>query len=62
VTRYSYFDLDERLVLCPWNQSTKNSTALGGSYVNDTGLKWQVVFMGAECFAVKEIEMLEITN
>jgi hypothetical protein len=44
------------------NQSRKSSTALGGAYVNDTGLKWQVMFTGAEVFTVKEIEMFEIAD
>jgi hypothetical protein len=44
------------------NESTKSSTALGGSYVNDTGLKCRMVFTGAEHFTVKEIEIFEITD
>jgi hypothetical protein len=35
-------------------------TSPGGTYINDTGLKGNIVFTGSEDFQVKEIEAFEI--
>jgi hypothetical protein len=42
------------------NTSTNNSTNLGGSYVNDTGIDGKLVFTGEHNFTVKEIEVFTI--
>jgi hypothetical protein len=39
-----------------------NFTRLGRSYANDTGLEGSTFFTGSEGFAVKEIEVFEITD
>jgi hypothetical protein len=43
------------------NESTSNSTSLGGAYVNDTGIDGQKVFTGECNFTVKEIEVFSIS-
>jgi hypothetical protein len=43
------------------NTGTNNSTVLGNTYINDTGLDKNIVFAGSETFQVKEIEVFEIT-
>jgi hypothetical protein len=44
------------------NTNIWNSTSLGNSYTNNTGLDWFVVFAGSPYFRVKEIEVSEITD
>jgi hypothetical protein len=44
------------------NVNTFNSTFLGRTYTNDTGLNEKIVFTGSEKFRVKEIEVFEITE
>jgi hypothetical protein len=39
---------------------SSNSTSLGGSYVNDTGIEGNQVFTGESNFTVKEIEVFSI--
>jgi hypothetical protein len=38
----------------------RNQTYLGSSYINDTGLKNDIVFTGSRDFRVEEIEVFEI--
>jgi hypothetical protein len=40
--------------------SSNNSTSLGGSYVNDTGIDGKQVFTGEYSFTLKEIEVFSI--
>jgi hypothetical protein len=42
--------------------NTSNSTYLGSTYTNDTGLNPRTVFTGSPGFQVKEIEVFEITG
>jgi hypothetical protein len=44
------------------NGHTRNFTSLGVIYINDTGLKSDIVFTGSTHFQVKEIEVFEITE
>jgi hypothetical protein len=44
------------------NTSTNNSTNLGGSYTNDTGIDGKKVLTGEYRFIVKEIEVFTITR
>jgi hypothetical protein len=44
------------------NESRKSSTAMGVSYGNDTGVRWRVVFTGAECSTVKGTELFKFTR
>jgi hypothetical protein len=43
------------------NESTDNYTALGGAYVNDTGIDGKQIFTGECNFTVKEIEVFYIS-
>jgi hypothetical protein len=42
------------------NSNNSSFTSLGNSYVNDTGIHYQQVFTGENCFTVQEIEVFSI--
>jgi hypothetical protein len=44
------------------NLNAQSATAVGSSYVNNTGVDGETLLAGSHCFTVAEIEVFELTD